>query len=142
MGARPTFATPDFVEIGHELAAMTDPIDRSWLREFQLSTVARPIAPDFLEMVVGESAKLPLAVWRAIWDGTLLSDFSGELGKIAAPTLLAWGDQDTMCPRGDQNALMATIPDARFRLYEGLGHAMHWDDPATFAADLAAFATA
>jgi non-heme chloroperoxidase len=140
MGARPTFVDADFVAVGEELAQMADPVDRSWLREFQLSTVARPMAPDFLDMVVGESAKLPLAVLRAAWDGVLLTDFSGELGKVTAPTLIAWGDADTMCPRADQDALVEAIPDATLRVYEGLGHALHWDDPAGFAAHLAAFA--
>jgi pimeloyl-ACP methyl ester carboxylesterase len=31
------------------------------------------------------------------------------------------------------------IPGARFIVYEGYGHAFHWEDPKRFAADLVAF---
>ena len=34
---------------------------------------------------------------------------------------------------------MDTIPTARGRIYEGLGHMPFYEDPATFNADLAAF---
>ncbi len=47
------------------LATMTDPIDRRIAEDFQLSTLAMPVSQAFLDMVVGESLKVPAHVWRA-----------------------------------------------------------------------------
>ena len=54
-----------------------------------------------------------------------------------------FGGVEIVASGGDivpQDALVAGIPDARLIVYEGGGHAFHWEDPATFARDLAAFA--
>lgn len=93
----------------------------------------------FFETIVQESLKLPARVWRAASADILQDDFSGELRKIKAPTLLVWGDQDGMVPRSDQEAQTAVIPDARLLVYNGVGHAVHWEDPERFATDLVAF---
>jgi pimeloyl-ACP methyl ester carboxylesterase len=69
----------------------------------------------------------------------MTTDYSAELGKIAAPTLIIWGDQDPLCPRGEQEALAAGIVDARLVVYPGGGHNVHWEEPERFADDLAAF---
>ncbi len=36
--------------------------------------------------------------------------------------------------------LASSIPGARLLVYEGAGHAMHWEEPRRFAADLTEFA--
>lgn len=38
-----------------------------------------------------------------------------------------------------QDRLVASIPGSRLVIYEGGGHAFHWEDPARFATDLSAF---
>ena len=62
-----------------------------------------------------------------------------ELDKIKAPTLIVWGDQDTILPRSDQEALAAAIPGSRLLVYPGAGHAFYWENPGRVASDLAAF---
>jgi pimeloyl-ACP methyl ester carboxylesterase len=122
------------------LAGLTDPVDESVAREFQVSTLARPVPPEFLEMVIGESVRVPARVWRATFKGFLETpDFSGELATLTAPALIAWGDRDTYSPRADQHALQAAIPDSRLIVYPGAGHAFHWEDPDRFVADLISF---
>jgi pimeloyl-ACP methyl ester carboxylesterase len=69
----------------------------------------------------------------------LEADYSSELGKINVPTLIIWGDQDTIHPRSEQEALAMAIADAQLVVYAGAGHALHWEEPARFAADLVAF---
>ena len=66
-------------------------------------------------------------------------EFSGELNKIKAPTLLVWGDQDGMVPRSDQDAQMAAIAGSRLVVYEGAGPGVHWEEPERFASDLVTF---
>jgi pimeloyl-ACP methyl ester carboxylesterase len=67
------------------------------------------------------------------------TDHSGELGKIGAPTLVAWVDQDELIPSSEQDALAASIAGSRLVVYPGIGHGLHWDAPERFATDLAAF---
>jgi pimeloyl-ACP methyl ester carboxylesterase len=35
--------------------------------------------------------------------------------------------------------LLDALPDARLEVYEGVGHALHWEQPRRFEADVAAF---
>lgn len=121
------------------VSEMEDPVDPGFVREFQESTLARPVPREFMETVVEESLKLPARVWRAVvWD-TLQGDFSDELDNIEVPTLLVWGDRDGMVPRGDQDAQTAAIAGSRLVVYEGTGHAVHWEEPERFASDLVSF---
>jgi pimeloyl-ACP methyl ester carboxylesterase len=91
-------------------------------------------------MVVAESLKVPARVWRAAFAGCADEpEWAGELGQIAVPTLILWGDQDVFAPRGDQAVLAVAIPGARLIVYHGAGHAFHWEEPARFAADVAGF---
>ena len=71
------------------------------------------------------------------WEGS--ADVSRQLASIAAPTLIIWGDQETIVSRADQETLANGIPGARLVIYNGHGHAPHWEDPARIAADLAQF---
>jgi pimeloyl-ACP methyl ester carboxylesterase len=140
MGAKPTFNVPELEELFEVFGALEDPVDPAFVREFQESTLARPVAPDFLDAVVAESLKLPARVWRSLVESALRADHSARLGRISVPTLVAWGDRDDVAVRADQDALIAAIPSTWFALYEGAGHAFHWEDPATFAHDLTTFA--
>jgi pimeloyl-ACP methyl ester carboxylesterase len=67
------------------------------------------------------------------------TDWSKELSRIKAPTLIAWGDQDTLFPRSQEEALVAAIAGSRLVVYPGAGHALHWEEPARFASDLMTF---
>jgi pimeloyl-ACP methyl ester carboxylesterase len=161
-GYRDNPVVTDFVRTG--VARLEDPIDPAFVREFQRTTLAQPVPPDFFETVVGESLKVPARVWRAafaaflgdspraapgstearVWRAAfaafLEDDGVGERGGIAAPTLVVWGARDAFCPRADQDALVGAIAGARLLVYERAGHAVHWEEPERFAADLAAFA--
>jgi non-heme chloroperoxidase len=118
---------------------VTDPIDPGFVRSFVESTVVRPMPDGLLAALVQESLKVPAYVWKATVEGLLEDDFSGELAGVQAPTLVVWGDRDTILSREEQESLAAGIPDARLLVYRGSGHAFYWEDPARVAADLAAF---
>jgi non-heme chloroperoxidase len=124
-----------FVE--HEL---TDPVDPGFAREFQESTLAGPIPASQLDTFVAETLKVPARVWKAAALGLLASDVTPELPAITAPTLVVHGDRDAMCVRSDQDAIVAAVPGARLEVYAGAGHAMHWEQPERFAADVTDFA--
>lgn len=121
------------------IANLSDPVPEELAFEFQESTLTQAVPPAFLEMVVGESLKVPARVWKASFAGLMEADHRAELGKIAAPTLIIWGDQDTIAPGHQQDALAAGIPNARLLVYHGAGHGLHWEEPQRFAADLVVF---
>ena len=132
---------PDFVELWDSVVStLTDSVDPGFVREFQESTLAQPVPQAFLETVVQESLKLPARVWRAaLLEGLLEADFSGELSKIEAPTLIVWGDRDALT-ESEQGPLAAAIAGSRLVVYPGAGHGLHWEEPDRFADDLATFA--
>lgn len=119
------------------IAGLDDPIDPSLAQEFQQGTLARPIAPGQFELFVRESLKVPARVWRGALEGMLDDDLTAELGQVVAPTLCLWGDRDAFARRVDQDQLLAAIAGARLHVHEGAGHALHWEEPERFAADLA-----
>ncbi|HJQ60978.1 MAG TPA: alpha/beta hydrolase [Vineibacter sp.] len=121
------------------VASLADPVDPALARDFQLSCIAMPVPSAFFEMVVGESLKLPARVWRLTLRALLDEDFSDQVSRIAAPTLVLWGDRDAFSTRAEQARLATTIPDASLVEYPGVGHAPHWEQPQRTAADIAAF---
>lgn len=45
-----------------------------------------------------------------------------DLAKVAAPTLVVWGAEDRLVPVEDGRQATARIPDARFEVFEKIGH--------------------
>ena len=119
---------------------LRDPVDREFAYEFQLSTLARPLPDGQLDTFIAESLKLPARVWRAIKDGWPSFDVQRELAAIEAPALVVWGDRDTVGTRAEQDAIVRALERGRLLVYEGTGHALFWEQPARFAADVTAFA--
>jgi non-heme chloroperoxidase len=79
-----------------EVRALEDPVSPEFVREFQESTIYRPVPKEFFETVVSESLKLPARVWRDYMEGAVLSidqDYVVQLGEINVPTLVLWGSR-------------------------------------------------
>jgi non-heme chloroperoxidase len=130
---------PGAVEIWDVVSRLEDPIDAGWLREVTESIIVRPVPQSFIETLVRESLKVPARVWKATFEGLMEDESSEELDKIWAPTLILWGDRDTILPRSDQEAYATAIPRARLVIYPGAGHAFYWEEPQRVASDLVAF---
>lgn len=133
---------PGLHDLVSALATVRDPLDPDFVRDFQSSTWTVPIPDTFVETIVAESLKVPARVWRACFEGLLDEDVSDERQLIRAPTLLLWGDADAIVDRAEQDVLLHAILGARLVVYEGVGHAPHWEVPDRVAADLAAFVEA
>jgi non-heme chloroperoxidase len=130
------------VDLADEVADLKDPVDPGFVREFQLSTTTRPIPEALLATVVAESLKMPARVWRELGRGFLEIDLSDRYRQIAAPTLLVWGDDDAYVTGAEPEMLAREIPIAGLSVYEGTGHAVHWEEPDRYAGELAAFVKA
>jgi non-heme chloroperoxidase len=122
------------------LAVLTDPIDPEFVRRFIAGMSAKPLPTEYRETIVSESCKLPARLWTAVLEGLLEADVPTESGSIAVPALILWGERDEICPRAEQEALLAAIPDAELVVYPSTGHLLAAEQPARAAADLAAFA--
>jgi non-heme chloroperoxidase len=118
---------------------LVDPIDPAIVQSFQESTIAHSIPKAFLDLVVQESLKVPAKVWKETLRNALDVDFSDDLSKITVPTQLIWGNQDAIANRLEQTALLAAIPGSKLKIYGGIGHAPHWEEPARFVNDVVDF---
>jgi len=52
--------------------------------------------------------------------------------RLTMPTLIIWGDQDTVIPRKEGEYLQSILPDAELVLMEGVNHIPHLEDQAKF----------
>jgi pimeloyl-ACP methyl ester carboxylesterase len=141
LGSATNARTKDLLEFQQAVDTLDDPVPTEFAREFQVSTIYRPVPDNFLNQVVAESLKLPAYVWRAALAGCLAVDSTADLGQIQAPALLLRGDQDTVFSRAAQDSLAAGLERAILRVYPETGHAIHWERPEQVVDDLKEFMT-
>ncbi|MDZ4865923.1 MAG: alpha/beta hydrolase [Alphaproteobacteria bacterium] len=133
-------ANPAVEELRKIVDALGDDIPYEFAREFQMSTLATPVPAAFLAMAIAETQKVPARVFRSATAGLMVRDHASTGAAYAGPTLIVWGDQDAFCPRADQDALVRAFKNAELLIYDGIGHAVHWEEPVRFALDFAAWA--
>ena len=139
IGAMTTWSgSPDVVDLAATIARFSDTVDPAFVREFQLSTVATSV-PGIIEVAVEESLRVPARVWKEAFAGIVKFNVSQELPKIQVPTLVLWGGKETIATFSEQKALVRGLNGARLWVYEDAGHAVHWDEPARVAHDIARF---
>ncbi len=138
-GSATTIRNAVVSDLQREVNALKDPVPEKWVREFQTSTIFHPPADDFFKGVVKESLSLPARVWQEVMAEMMSPKAQAELSKIKVPTLILWGDKETVFPRSEQDLLLASLPNARLKVYEDTGHGMHWERPERFAKDLQEF---
>ena len=86
-----------------------------------------------------ETQKVPAHVWRGIFSAFPEVDYAAELAALAPPALIVQGERDEMIPPEERNVLLGILPSARLIVYEGAGHALHWEQPERFVADVVEF---
>ena len=126
-------------EFSKELAKLPDPVPSQFAREFQQSTLAQPVPPDFFEQIVKESGKVPARIWRAVIDGMLADTSRVAHEQIRANTLILSGKKDAYWGKTHYDSLARAIPRASLLVYGESGHSPNWEEPARVAADLASF---
>lgn len=126
----------EFQEI---VGTLEDPIDRTFVYEFQSSTLLNPVPDEFLEKIVSESMKVPARVWQEALAGLSKVDHKDQLQKINAPTLIVWGDHDDFFTQEEQETLKNLISNSTFKLYPDVGHGLHWEKPRETVNDIEKF---
>jgi pimeloyl-ACP methyl ester carboxylesterase len=110
--------------------SLTDPISEAFVREFQLSTIARPVPRPFMARVVQESLKVPARVWRDAMAGIWAYR---QQWPLTCPTLILGGEDDALFSRDEQTALFLATERSALHLEPGVGHTLHWEAPERFA---------
>jgi non-heme chloroperoxidase len=131
--------TQQEVELGAAVRALQDPVPVQFARELQGGAAHVALPEAFFERLVAESLKLPARVWKSALEGLFAFDDAAEVGRIAAPTLLVWGEWDRWLPREEEQDLAVAIPQARVIVYPATGHSPNWERPERVAADLDTF---
>lgn len=126
-------------QIAVSFGELRDPVDYAFARDFQAGTIYAPIPPAFFETLVAEALKAPADTWHGIAEAWRQPVDFGFLRRITAPTLIFWGDHDSIFSKADQALLLTGIPQAKLVVYPDTGHALHWERPERFAADLVRF---
>jgi pimeloyl-ACP methyl ester carboxylesterase len=116
---------------------LQDPIPYTFARDFQASTIYHPVPAQNFEIWVAEAERVPAATWHGLGQGH--REPVEELKKIRVPTLVVWGEKDSIFSRTDQDLLVHTLTNATFSAYPETGHALHWERPERFARELLAF---
>jgi pimeloyl-ACP methyl ester carboxylesterase len=128
------------LELQREVSGLSDPVSQKFVHEFQNSVISRPVPNEFMDQVIQESLKVPARVWKDVMTGMLASPAKLDFSKVTAPTLIVWGDRETVfTDRSDQDALTKAFPNAVLRVYEETGHCPNWERPERFVKDLETF---
>lgn len=104
-----------------------------------LLLTARHARPAFLPVLVRDALCAgPLTLLKTARD-LLAEDVREDLHRVAAPTLLVWGDGDPLIPPSTGDVMRAEIPDSRLLIIDRAGHNPMFDRPEAFNAALLAF---
>ncbi|MBI4241436.1 MAG: alpha/beta fold hydrolase, partial [Candidatus Rokubacteria bacterium] len=55
-----------------------------------------------------------------------------QLVGVRCPSLVITGERDFLCPPKASEIIHAKLPNSRLRIAPGVGHCLHWEDPAGF----------
>jgi non-heme chloroperoxidase len=139
VGSFANLKSPVVNEFKKVIDDLKDPVDSVFAAEFQVSTIVKPIPDIMLKAFINESLKLPAHVWKGVAAGWATADYIKPLQTFNKPALIVWGDKDAYCPKEHQELLNKTLKKSKLLVYEGIGHALHWEDPERFAKDLIDF---
>lgn len=116
----PTVRSP----IGHALA---------------LLAVVRYVSPRLLPLLVHDALRAgPTTIWRAARE-ILDQDVRKDLESITVPTLLVWGENDSLIPPAIGHILREEIANSRLVILKNAGHVPMFDQPQEFNATVLAF---
>lgn len=119
------------------------------IRTHVAATVSRPEAPEFARIYGGEMTPTQFELFedaraetaRLGWEPFMFNPSLGHLleGVGSLETLLVWGDEDLIAPRGCVDAYEAAIPNTTTVVVPGAGHRPEIEDPETFVDAVTAF---
>lgn len=107
--------------------------------EMALALAPRDQSVDTLVELYRQNAALARVSWNPyLYDPRL----KRRLGRIAAPTLLLWGEHDRLAPLACAEAWRKEIPGARLQTFAQSGHVPHLEEAAAVAQAVTGFCEA
>ena len=93
---------------------------------------ARHTAPSLLPTLAWDSIRSgPIRLVQATTQ-LLRADWRAKLSRIQAPTLVIWGEHDSVCPIGIGRSIVAVVPGSRLVVISGAAHNPMWERPEAF----------
>ena len=130
---------PGFPEFNQSVQAMEGEMSKEFMIGFQKETLANPMDSTYFNLLVEEAMKCPLPVFKAALAELTSANLTKRFRSFNKPTLIFWGNKDNFCDRKGQVVLKEAIYNSTFIEYLGTGHALHWEQPESFAKDLVYF---
>jgi pimeloyl-ACP methyl ester carboxylesterase len=128
-----TIRFPERVEQLVLVDAAALPIGRPlWRHGWDMVRALRYMPLDFLPVLVQDAWHAgPATLIRAMQE-IRQTDLAEQLDQIAVPTLVVWGENDTLLDPLVGRALARSVAQAQLALIPGAGHNPMWDRPAHF----------
>ncbi len=99
-------------------------------------------APEDLEWMISASGQLPIGPLSAILFDQTVQDYRDVLSTIDVPTLICWGEHDTLLPVSGAPYMHEHIPGARLELFDESGHCPFLEESDKFNREVGAFLAA
>lgn len=109
------------------------------IRALVLGAFATPPAGDYLELLVAEGVRWEQPIYFGTMEDMARFDVAGRLSEIVAPTLVTWGDRDTVVPFVGIVEVFTKIPGCGLQVWHGVGHSGPIEIPDRFVALLDSF---
>lgn len=122
-----------------------DELERAGAEAFARDRSARLVSPEATDLVKSRAASLMAASirlpgYRYAAESMAATDHTDDLGDVTCPTLVLWGDQDTVTGRKAAVPLIAGIPGAVAVEIRDAGHLTNLEAPENFTTWVASFA--
>lgn len=88
--------------------------------------------PQFLPILVGDAFQAGAPTLARAVVELLTTDITPKLRRIQSPTLVVWGERDTITPVDAGRRLCSHLPNGRLAVIERAGHNPMWEYPAAF----------
>ncbi|MGI5874646.1 MAG: alpha/beta fold hydrolase [Bacillota bacterium] len=93
-----------------------------------------PVDEELMEYVKQDTGNIPAEAWKAIARGVSDSYLCNYLKDIDQDCLIVWGDLDDAAEI--QKKVLNDIVNAKFVVYENVGHNIQWEQPERLAEDI------
>jgi pimeloyl-ACP methyl ester carboxylesterase len=101
-------------------------------RAHGLARSIRRLSPVIAPLIVGDALRSGPFAFAGATRELLLAGVPTALAGIRTPTLVIWGEHDTVVPRSVGEAIVQRIPHARLAVIPDAAHNPMWEQPEAF----------
>lgn len=109
------------------------------VRQILLGAFATPPAGKYFEILVEEGVRWSQPIYLGTMDDMARFSISDRLSEINVPTLVTWGDKDTVIPFTAIVDIFTKIPGCGLEVWHGVGHSGPIEIPGQFVELLTQF---